>query len=532
MISGFLETIKGAFISVIPVMVIVLLLHFTMAPLLGGQIYRFLLGGGLLILGLSIFLKGAESGMVYFGQKVGSALTRKRSLPLILVTSFVIGFAVTIAEPDVQVLATQVSTFVPSIDRDQLLIAIAAGIGLFLLIGTGRIILQIPLRILFVLFYILVFAVCAMADTGLVGVAFDAGGVTTGPVTMPFVIALGIGVAGAGRGKEGRGGSFGLIGLASIGPVIAVAGMGIFSPSLGAVKKAAAVAEPSTGILAPFLDVLPKMAHEITLALLPLLIIFIVFQIALLRLPFQQVKRILLGILYAFIGLVTFMTGVVGGFTPTGLSLGFSLALLGPAYLIIAGLIIGGVVVCAEPAIWILTKQIEDLSGGYIKRTVLLAVLSVSIGLAVALGMLKASTGAGIWWIIAPGYALALILTRFSPPLFTAIAFDSGGVAAGPMATTFVLSMSLGASHALGESSGSNAFGMIAVIAMTPLITIQILGLIFNRLENKRRLLGQETREQESMENQYKTDSGYAPQPQSAAAQLKIMPNTEEGESR
>ncbi len=530
--SGFLETIKNAFISVAPVIVIVLLLHFTTAPLLGEQLYRFLLGGGMLILGLSVFLKGAQSGMVYFGQKVGSALTRKRSLALILVTSFIIGFAVTIAEPDVQVLATQVSTFAPSIDRDQLLIMIATGIGLFLLIGTGRIVLQIPLRVLFIIFYILVFAVCAMADTGVVGVAFDAGGVTTGPITVPFVIALGIGVAGAGRGKEGRGGSFGLVGLASIGPVIAVAGMGILSQGTGAVKEAAAVEEPSTGILAPFLDSMPHIAHEITMALLPLLVIFIIFQITLLRLPFQQVKRVLLGMFYAFAGLVTFMTGAIGGFTPTGLSLGFSLASLGPAYLIAVGLVIGAVVVCAEPAIWILTAQIEDISGGYIKRTILLAALSISIGLAVALGMFRASTGISIWWIIAPGYALALILTRFSPPLFTAIAFDSGGVAAGPMATTFVLSMSLGAAHALGGNSGSSAFGMIAVIAMTPLITIQILGLIFNHLENKRRLLEQKTREQEAAKNPYKADSDHAPPAQSAPAQLKTMPNTQEGETQ
>ena len=205
----------------------------------------------------------------------------------------------------------------------------------------------------------------------------------------------------------------------------------------------------------------------------------------------------LLGMIYAFIGLVIFMTGVIGGFTPAGLALGFSLASLGPEALIIVGLFIGAVVVCAEPAVWILNEQIEDLSGGYIRRRVMLAALSVSIGLAVALGMLRVATGISIWWVITPGYALALILTRFCPPLFTAVAFDSGGVASGPMAATFVLAISLGASHALGGNPATDAFGMIAMIAMAPLITIQILGLIFKYMENKKKCRDQECLAQE-----------------------------------
>ena len=232
--------------------------------------------------------------------------------------------------------------------------------------------------------------------------------------------------------------------------------------------------------------------HEIAAALLPLLVIFVFFQFLLLRLPFQQVKRMLLGMFYAFIGLVLFMTGVTGGFTPAGLSLGYALGELGPLALIAVGLFIGAVVVCAEPAVWILNEQIEDISGGYIKRNIMLASLSVSIALAVALGMLRVSTGISIWWLITPGYALALILTRFCPPLFTAIAFDSGGVASGPMATTFVLALSLGASRAMGGNPATDAFGMIAMIAMAPLITLQILGLIFKYMENKKKLLDRE----------------------------------------
>ena len=492
MISSFLQNIKEAVTSVVPVMAIVLLLHFTAAPLQEGELPRFLLGGALLIVGLGIFLEGASIGMVSFGQKVGSALTRKRSLTLMLVASFAIGFAITIAEPDVQVLATQVNSFVPSIDRQRLLTMIAAGVGLFLLVGTGRIILQIPLRHLFVIFYVLLFAACITVEAGFVGVAFDAGGATTGPITVPFIMALGIGVASAGRGKGSDDSSFGLVGLASIGPIAAVAAMGAMSGGMGEIKAAAAVESTTTSFLGPFINILPGIMHEIAAALLPLLVIFVFFQFLLLRLPFQQVKRMLLGMFYAFIGLVLFMTGVTGGFTPAGLSLGYALGELGPLALIAVGLFIGAVVVCAEPAVWILNEQIEDISGGYIKRNIMLASLSVSIALAVALGMLRVSTGISIWWLITPGYALALILTRFCPPLFTAIAFDSGGVASGPMATTFVLALSLGASRAMGGNPATDAFGMIAMIAMAPLITLQILGLIFKYMENKKKLLDRE----------------------------------------
>ena len=482
-------------------MAIVLLLHFTVAPLQPGELPRFALGGALLILGLSIFLEGANIGMVSFGQKVGSALTRKRSLPLMLGASFAIGFAITIAEPDVQVLATQVNSFVPSIDRQRLLIMIALGVGLFLLIGTARIILQVPLRYLFVIFYFLLFAACATVEAGFVGVAFDAGGATTGPITVPFIMALGIGVASAGRSKDSSDSSFGLVGLASIGPIAAVAALGAMSDGMGQVK-AADIKDTATTFLGPFIHALPHFIQEIALALLPLLVIFIFFQFVLLRLPFQQVKRMLLGMFYAFIGLVMFMTGVTGGFTPAGLSLGFAMGQLGPMPLIVMGLFIGAVVVCAEPAVWILNEQIEDISGGYIKRNVMLAALSLSIAIAVALGMLRVSTGISIWWIIVPGYGLALLLTRFCPALFTAIAFDSGGVASGPMATTFVLALSLGASRALGGNPATDAFGMIAMIAMAPLITIQMLGLIFKHMENKKKRLDQECLAQDKLDQE------------------------------
>lgn len=473
-------------------MLLVVLLHFTLAPM-GQELLPFLLGGALLIIGLSIFLLGADIGMVPFGQRAGSALTRKRSLPLIMAASFVIGFAVTIAEPDVQVLALQVHDAVPSIDKAALVRMIAIGVGLFLLTGTARTVLQIPLRFLLIFFYGLVFLVCAFIDPVFVGIAFDASGATTGPITVPFIMAIGLGVASAaGKNREGDDSSFGLVGMASIGPIAAVALMGLFGGSMAESGAAASGHPESLPVLQRFLDILPEVVHETSLALLPLVCIFFLFQFLLLRLSASQVKRMLLGLFYTFIGLIIFMVGVKGGFSPAGRVLGEALGgIAGGWVLIPVGLLLGAVVVCAEPAVWVLTEQVEQVSGGHIRRSIMLAALSISIAAAVAIGMFRVITGLSIWWVLLPGYAAALALTLVCPRLFTAIAFDSGGVASGPMSATFVLSLTLGASWATGGNPTTDAFGMIAMIAMAPLITIQILGLLFARKEKRRKKLEQ-----------------------------------------
>jgi hypothetical protein len=490
LISNLAAKIKESAVSVVPVMGIVFLLHFTLAPLHDGLLSKFLFGGLLLIVGLGIFLMGADIGMVPFGQKVGSALTRRRSLILLLPASFAIGFAVTIAEPDVQVLAIQVSSIMSNFNRDLLLTMIAAGVGFFLLIATARVVFQAPLRALLIGFYTLVFIACAFVDPIFIGVAFDAGGATTGPITVPFIMALGVGVAASMKKKEGDDSSFGMVGLASIGPIAAVALMGFFSSPTGVnvVDRALAEREHVRPLVDHFLHILPDVTHEIFMALLPLVLIFLFFQFTLLRLPAQQVKRMLFGMFYAFVGLVLFMTGVSGGFSPAGHSLGLSLGQnCGPGAIIGIGLLLGAVVVCAEPAVWILTKQVEEVSGGHIRRPIMLAALSLSIALAVALGMIRVSTGMRIWWVLLPGYGLSLALTFACPRLFTAIAFDSGGVASGPMATTFLLSLTLGVSVAVGGNPTTDAFGMIAMIAMAPLFTIQLLGLAFKYMENKQK---------------------------------------------
>ena len=486
MISNLTSKIEESVISVVPVMLIVLLLHFTIAPLPEGQLLLFIVGGVMVIVGLGVFLMGADLGMVPFGQKVGSVMAHKRSVPLILVASFTIGFAITIAEPDVQVLAEQVHGIAPAVDKGRLLIMIATGVGLFLVVGTMRSVLHWPLRWLLIFFYALVFIFCGFVDEGFVGVAFDSGGATTGPITVPFIMAMGLGVAAATRKKEGEDNSFGLVGLASIGPIAAVAFMGFISDIKLSSGEYVGAPYEVMSVMTRIMELLPHVAEEIAMALLPLLLIFLVFQAALLRLPSQQVKRMLTGLVYAYIGLVIFMLGVKSGFMIAGESLGMTLgAMADGKALIPVGIVLGAVVVCAEPAVWVLTQQVEEVSGGHIKRSIMLIALSLSVAVAVGLGMTRVVFGFSLWWYLIPGYLLALGMTKFCPPLFTGIAFDSGGVASGPMSTTFVLSLTLGGALASGGNPATDGFGMIAMIAMAPLITIQIVGLIFKQKERQ-----------------------------------------------
>ncbi|MDR2390552.1 MAG: DUF1538 domain-containing protein [Planctomycetota bacterium] len=490
MLSNLGGKIRESAVSVIPIMGIVILLHLFLAPLPEGGLSRFLVGGVLIIAGLSVFLTGADLGMVAFGQRVGGALTRRRNLPLILASSFIIGFAITIAEPDVQVLALQVVGIAPEINRALLLLMIASGVGLFLVVAMFRVIVQLPLRLLLIGFYFLVFGMSACIDPGFVGVAFDSGGATTGPITVPFIMAMGIGVASSITHRKGDDNSFGFVGLASIGPILAVAMMGLVSRvhlEAAPVESQASGDKKLAGLLDTFLSLLPHAFLDIALALAPLFVLFVVFQFVFLRLPFEQVRRMVLGFIYSFFGLVMFMTGVEGGFTPAGRALGIGLGGMADGWLLLPiGFLLGAMVVCAEPAVWVLAEQVESVSGGHIPRRHLLAALSISIAVAVTLGMFRVTTGVSIWWMLIPGYALALGLTAVTPPLFTAIAFDSGGVASGPMSTTFVLALTLGASVAVGGNPVTDAFGMVAMIAMAPLVTIQAFGMVVRRIERDR----------------------------------------------
>ena len=457
-------------------MVIVLILSLTIAPVESGVLLSFLLGGALLIVGNMFFTLGAELAMEPIGSHMGTAVTRSRKLPLLLIVGFSLGVLITVSEPDLQVLAGQVQ----SIPNSVLIFSVAGGVGLFLAGALLRILMGVRLRTVLLACYGLVFLLTYFAPRDFLAVAFDSGGVTTGPMTVPFIMAFGIGVSAIRSDQRASDDSFGLISLCSVGPILAVLLLAlIYQPDSAVYEEAASIdASNSVVLAAQFAGSFPKYIEEIFRALVPIAAFFGVFQLINLHLGKSTLTRIGVGLLYTYIGLVVFLTGVNVGFMPAGTYLGRTLAGLPYRWIIIPiGMLIGFYIVKAEPAVYVLMRQVEELTSGAVSGAVLQRSLSIGVSVSVGLSMVRVLTGVSILYLIVPGYALALGLSFLVPDVFTAIAFDSGGVASGPMTATFLLPLAEGACLAAGGNVVTDAFGVVSMVAMTPLITIQLLGL-------------------------------------------------------
>ena len=472
------EKMRESVASVLPITIIVAVLCLFFVPIDNGIMLAFVIGAIMIIVGMGLFSLGADTAMSQIGTQIGSKMTQTRKLWLILLLSFVLGFIITMAEPDLQVLAANV----PAIDTTVLIIAVSAGVGMFLLVSMLRILLGIPLRWLLMAFYAIVFALAAFTDAGFLSVAFDSGGVTTGPMTVPFIMALGVGVASIRSDENAKSDSFGLVALCSIGPILAVLLLG-FVYKDGANAQASIVINEfknSASLGWGYLRAVPTYLEEVALALLPIFIFFLLFQVVSLRLRKMPFLRIIIGIGYTYVGLVLFLTGVNVGFSSLGYLLGGSIAESGFKYLLIPlAMLMGWFIINAEPAVHVLNKQVEELSSGAISERAMGLSLSIAVSAAMGLAMVRVITGIPILWFMAPGYILALALSLFVPQTFTAIAFDSGGVASGPLTATFMLPFAMGASTALGGNIMTDAFGIVALVAMMPLITVQIMGAIY-----------------------------------------------------
>ena len=475
--------VKESLSAVLPISAMVLLLHFTIAPLPDAALVLFLVGTVFLIVGMGFFTLGADMAMMSMGERIGAHLTKSRKLWLIIVVGLMIGVIITVAEPDLQVLAKQV----PAVPDAALIASVAIGVGIFLVVALLRIIFQVRLSYLLIGLYIAVFGIGVFTSPDFLAVAFDSGGVTTGPITVPFILALGIGVAAVRGGKSSHDDSFGLVALCSVGPILAVMLMGLFfDASSGSYYNVASVEGQELGnVFQLFVDAFPEYLKEVGLALAPILAFFIVFQIVWLKLPKSQLIKYGVGIVYTFLGLVLFLIGVNVGFMPVGNYLGNQIAGLSYRWILIPlGMVMGFFVVAAEPAVHVLNNQVEEISGGTISKRAMMLTLSIGVAISIGLAMIRVLTGISIWYFLLPGYLIALILTFFVPKIFTAVAFDSGGVASGPMTATFLLPFAMGACEAVGGNMMTDAFGIVAMVAMTPLITIQLLGLVY-RVKSK-----------------------------------------------
>lgn len=477
------EKLQESLAAVLPILAIVLILSFTIAPLPTSVLMAFLFGAVLLVVGMMFFSLGAELAMSPMGERVGACITKTRRVGIMLTLGFLLGFLITISEPDLQVLANQVQA-VPNM---VLIVTVAVGVGLFLCFAMLRMLLSVPLNTMLVGFYIVVFVLAMFVPKDFLAVAFDSGGVTTGPMTVPFIMAMGVGVSAIRSDKHSANDSFGLVALCSIGPILAVLILSlIFRPDGGSYT---AVVIPEIGDSAAlwqlFFVAFPTYFKEIAVSLLPIAAFFAVFDLVSLHLERKQLIRIGVGLAYTYFGLVIFLTGVNVGFMPAGNYLGSVIAGLSCNWILIPiGMLIGYFIVMAEPAVYVLMRQVEELTDGAIPGSAMKHSLSIGVAVSVGLAMIRVLTGISIFYLLVPGYAVAIVLSFFVPKLFTAIAFDSGGVASGPMATTFLLPFAMGACSAVGGNIVTDAFGVVAMVAMTPLITIQGLGLIY-RLRTK-----------------------------------------------
>jgi hypothetical protein len=478
------EKIKEVLFAVLPVTIIVLVLHFTITPLATELLIRFILGALLIILGLSIFLFGVDLGVSPIGTLMGKILAKSNKITIISIVSLILGFFISIAEPDLHILAGQVA-YVTSgaISKASIVIVVSIGIAALLALGLLRIVYNKPLHKMLTILYLGIFGLALFTSSGFLAISFDASGATTGAMTVPFILALALGVSSLKKvGTSSEEDSFGLVAIASTGAIISVMVMSIAAGTGQIAGSLEPNLAPPASIIGPFLEKFPVMAEEIALALSPLLVIFLIVQFTSSKVSVKARNRILKGMLYTFIGLVIFLTGVNAGFMDVGSLVGYSLAgLNSPWIVILVGFILGLVVILAEPAVYVLTNQIETVTSGYVRRKVVLVALSIGVGTAVALSMVRILVPAvQLWHYLLPGYAASLAMMYFVPKLFVGIAFDSGGVASGPMTATFILAFAQGAAERIeGANVLIDGFGVISLVALTPIIALQTVGLIF-----------------------------------------------------
>lgn len=478
----FLKKLKEACLSILPITAIIIILNFSIHPMNKWAFVSFIVGALLLIIGTAVYSLGVDTSIEPIGEHIGSKISHTRSVFLILLAVFLIGCFVTVAEPDLTVLANQVS-----INSWVLILTVAGGVGLFMVFAILRMVLKIGLNVVLAVLYGITFILIFFVKKSIIPLAFDSGGVTTGPITVPFIMTLSAGISAVIGGSKSQENSFGTIGICSIGPIMVILILSlIMNTESSSVIPALTPMNTFGDVIMTYLKSLPTYMKEVGIALAPITAFFLFMQVFFIKLPWKRLVRILIGILYTYIGLTIFLTGVNVGFMATGAFIGGEVAAVNKYLIIPIGMVVGAFIVLAEPAIHVLNKQVEEITGGLVKKRTMLLVLMASMAVAVGLSMLRVATGISILYIMVPGYALAILMSFFSPKIFMGIAFDSGGVASGPMTATFLLPFAMGACSVLGGDILSDAFGTIGTVALVPLIVIQILGLIYKFKEKKR----------------------------------------------
>lgn len=475
-----IKKLKEVGLSIIPILVLVTLMHFFLTPLPEGSLISFIIGGACLIAGLSLFLLGTEIGLLPIGEKIGSAATRSKHLIVLLGTGFIVGVVIILAEPNIAVLAGQVKGVNPSMSTSNLVAMIALGVGLYLMIGITRVVFHLSLRWIYLISYALLFTLFYFGPAEMMGIAFDSGGAATGPLAVPFIIAIGVGIARVQK-KQNDADNFGYVSLALIGPTLAIAILSLFTQGESTAGPAAVSIASDGNFLSLFVPSIGMTAK----ALVPLLLLCLFYQVFLLKMPFGQLVRLAIGFIYLFLGLTLFFVGSNGGFIPVGYQIGYTVGQFNPYLLLLVGAVIGAITVLSEPSVWVLVDQVQVITQGHLKKPVMLGALAIGVGLSGFLSMVRVITGLSIWYFVLPAYALAVLLSFWVPDLFVGLSFDSGSVSSGPMASTFILSFAIGSSVAMGGNPTTDAFGVIIFVSMTPVVIVELLGLVYKRTQKK-----------------------------------------------
>lgn len=488
--SVIISKLKEVLFSVLPITAIVIILNFTLTPIDKPVMLRFLVGAFLIVIGLTIFLLGVDTGITPIGNTMGTGMIKPNKVLIVVIAGLLLGFFISIAEPDLHILAGQVDSVTAGmISKVVILVVVSLGIAIMLSIGLARIVYNFPLNKMFAILYGIILVLSIFTSPEFIAVAFDASGATTGALTVPFILALAIGVSKLKKdSKSSEKDSFGLVGISSTGAILGVLIMSIITKSDKISGSLEITGLKSSAVLAPFFRQIPTTAQEVLVALAPIIIIFLVFQKISFKLSKAKIRKILFGMLYTFLGLVLFLTGVNAGFMEVGSIIGYKLASMNnPVFVILVGFILGMVTILAEPAVYVLTHQIEDVTSGYVKRKVVMVTLALGVALAVALSVVRILIpGIQLWHYLLPGYIISIVMSFIVPDLFVGVAFDSGGVASGPMTATFILAFAQGVAESIeGANVLVDGFGVIAMVAMTPLIALQILGLIFKMKSKK-----------------------------------------------
>lgn len=492
----FTVKFKEVLTTVLPITFLVIFLNFTLTPIETSMFIRFIIGAILIIIGLTIFLVGVDIGITPIGNTMGSAIVKSNKVWIVAVSGLVLGFIISIAEPDLHILAAQVERVTGSIIGKNMMVGVVSvGIAVLLSLGIVRILYSFPFSRTFTILYGLIFLLTLISSPTFLAISFDASGATTGALTVPFMLAFAVGVSKLKKkSTESEVDSFGLVGIASTGAIFGVLVMGIFVPPMDNVANdISSMAKP--GIIQPFLNEILPIAKEITVALLPVLLIYIIAN----RMVFKQGKRTTqrtyFGVLLTFIGLILFLVGVNAGFMEVGNFIGKTLGSSDNKWIsIVVGLFLGVLTILAEPAVHVLTDQIEEVTAGYVNKKTVLGTLSIGVGVAVALSVVRILVPSlQLWHLLLPGFGISVIMSYFVPPLFVGIAYDSGGVASGPMTATFILAYTQGVAEAFeGANVLVDGFGTIAMVAMTPIIALQILGLVFKMKSKKEAIINGE----------------------------------------